>query len=121
MGSIFLKHDEEPGALKPPVSLAGIEGQTGKGLEVANSGDQAVTTAIVIGANGQRAWMLITIRHDSTDDAIVTFGGVADSGGIRVRPGGSLQIDKNLPWTGAMVLAPASGTINVNIIEASVI
>lgn len=121
MGSVFDYHDQEPGHWGPDlVSLAGIKGQPGRGIQVANSGTQTVTTAMVIGNNGERLWMLITIRHDSTDDAIITFGSPADTGGLRVRPGGSIQIDRNIPWSGAMVVAPASGTIYVNVIEASV-
>lgn len=85
------------------ISLGGVKGVANRGRNVDIRSYTAADAAAhpIAQDNPQRIAMLIT--NNGTDSVPVDLGNGAAAGyGHILAPGGSLQIDKNFPWTGEM-------------------
>lgn len=113
----------DTGYLGQTVSLAGVKGALGQGLvvQIESVALASSTNIQVLQSNPSRKWAVL--QNINTNDITVFFGDVAASGvaGVRLAKYGSFQLDKNIPWCGAMTAFQDSGsTINLFVMEASV-
>lgn len=104
-------------------SLSGVLGSSGMGLvcQIESVALPTSTNTQVMQSNPSRKWALL--QNINASDITVFFGDVAASGvaGIRLPRYGTIQIDENLPWCGAMTAFQDSGsTINLFVMESSV-
>ena len=84
------------------VSLAGVVGREGYGLQVTESGivpGFGVATD-VISPNANRVWLIVT--NLGTDVLYIHCGRVTAPSGFALQVNGTLQFDVNLPWTGGL-------------------
>jgi len=105
-------------------SLAGVLSAPGRGLSV-NVESVDLLTSInkqVLQSNSCRKWAVL--QNINADDITVFFGDIAAAGvaGVRLAKYGSLIINEDLSWTGAMTAFQDSGsTINLFVMEASIV
>lgn len=115
--------EREQGSRQPVVSLSGIVGHKGREIQQYTEGALAFTvpdTWFTIPANSRRISALITLNSTSGmcevrfDNSVIL--GSAEAGD-------SLQIDKDLPWTGEINIRciDAGKNGSVNVLEISVI
>ena len=101
-------------------SLAGTAGRTGQGLNVTNYHllfPLGYSTDNALGANSGRCWMLV--QNAGTARVYYRFGSELPTvGDLFLDPGGVLQIDKQLPWTGSITFG-STAQIDLAVSEAS--
>lgn len=114
----FMTTFYEPGSALPITSLAGVVSLPGQGRVVTN-GTQAVSApANLLPSNPKRISAVIQ-NIDTTDKILVYLGPAGGQAPIYLLPGGTLQIDKDFPWTGEVNVWSSAGAPVVNYIEIS--
>ena len=109
----------EPGFRGRMVSLGGVAGREGLGLHTRRpDAPITVTDQYILNTNQARMWALIQNTGLVNDLRICLDEGTGIAPAFVLKPGETLQIDKNLPWTGAVYAQ--STTTTVEYIEASV-
>lgn len=115
----------EAGYLGRLVSLGGIVGADGKGRVVKSTTLASSANVTAILANNPKRIAALIQNGDTTNVAFVYLGtdtaGTFTSNPIVLNPGGSLQIDVNLPWTGEVMIVTAAVAVSVVATEISVI
>jgi len=104
-------------------SLANIQGAADRGqrMDINSVPIETSTNRQVLQSNPARLWAIL--QNINSADITVFFGDVASAGvaGIRLAQYGSIVINKDIPWAGAMTAFQDSGsTINLFVMEASV-
>ena len=100
-------------------SLGGVQGSQGYGLKVETI---HYTSALgagenVVGSNPNRVWLLV--QNAGTADLYISFGRrTTFAGDVHLVPGGTLQIDSLLPWTGSLTFGSVAA-LDVSISECS--
>jgi len=108
---------QEAGCLVPLLSLGGILSKSGRGRQMMYD----TIAATVAGASLLHANLLrISAILQNVDTVDITVSFYPDLGGLVLKPGGSIQIDKDFPWTGPAYASVAVGTANVSVHEVAI-
>lgn len=112
---------QDLGSLVQLVSLAGVKGKVGFGLNLERTRGTlaALGTGTVAGANPRRVWCLITNDHDA-NDMEVSFGETPADPTHTIVAHGHILINYLLPWTGDVRLYSTAG-VTYTVSEASVV
>lgn len=113
---------QENGVMGPIYSLAGIPGVPGRGRVIDQTLKACTTATLMLApANGNRISLLIQNFISSADAVGIHLGDDAfASNYFFIYPGQSFQIDKDFPWTGAVLGICQTSTATVSVNEVSV-
>lgn len=101
------------------VSMAGVKGREGMGLVVYSSNPAPTTTPVIIsGPNPARYYVLIT--NEGSVNVQIAFNDTFTDGFHTLFPGGSMLINKDMPWTGAIWGKTLAGTGSIGLEAAKV-
>jgi hypothetical protein len=110
---------EAPACVGQLTSLCGVKGRLNKGLLIKrpNASVNITTDALILHANPRRVFALI--QNCYSEIGYISFdSGTGIAATFQIRPGETLQLDKNIPWTGPVYYAATVG--QVNLLEAEV-
>lgn len=84
------------------VSLGGVLGRPGHGIEINQRSFNNGGTQQIVGSNPNRMWMIIQANYSNASAVTIKLAlplrGPDQT--IQLAPGGTFQIDQNIPWTG---------------------
>lgn len=98
-------YSTEPGHMGQLVSLAGVKGTPGHGQKTTQN---FITIALgfnreAVAANLSRTMLIIQNSNTSPNWIGITFGDATPAAAnIRLEPGDSIVIDKQMPWSGSI-------------------
>jgi len=112
------EYREDVGYTGSLVSLAGVISSPGRGLVTSGVAPSITTEQILLPPNPRRVWAFI--QNLSTTETVAVQLGILGSFYVQLLPKGSLLINENFRWTGALTGVSLGGAATMRAYEASV-
>lgn len=86
-------------------SLSGLKGHRGRQVNIAES-LAVTTTGVTVPDNPKRVWLAITNSHATARCVVhLNSSSIGSAAGFILLPGGSVVFNRNMPWTGIVLVS----------------